>query len=116
MDVTLPLSCLRRVNCKSWSSRHLLSIKSTSEKIQKVLKDKLSAIHIELVDESHLHAGHAQAGGGGHFTVTIVSPVFEGKSLVERHQLVYAALKEDITNGKIHAMSLKTLTPLEWNG
>ena len=96
-------------------SRHLPSTKNISETIQKVLKEKLSSTYVELADESHLHAGHAQAGGGGHYIVTIVSPVFEGKSLVERHSLVYAALKEDITNGKIHALSLKTLTPTEWN-
>ena len=92
------------------------SIKNTAEKIQKILKEQLSAAHIEIVDESDLHAGHKAAGGGGHYVVTIVSPIFEGKSAVERHRLIYAALKDEIASGEIHALSLKTRTPEERHG
>jgi len=53
-------------------------------------------------------------GGGDHFQVLVISPAFEGKSLVEQHQLVYAALKESMGNDSIHALALKTLTPQEW--
>ena len=49
---------------------------------------------------------------GAHFEATIVSPVFEGKSRVARHQLVYAALGEHMKEA-IHALSFKTLTPTE---
>jgi acid stress-induced BolA-like protein IbaG/YrbA len=48
-----------------------------------------------------------------HFQVTVVSPTFEGRSLVERHQLVQGPLKPLIDDGRIHALSLKTLTPAQ---
>ena len=53
------------------------------------------------------------AGDGAHFEALIVSPAFEGKSRVQRHQLVYAALGERMRE-EIHALSMKTLTPAEW--
>ncbi len=53
-------------------------------------------------------------GGGDHFQVMVISPSFEGKSLVEQHQMVYAALKEAMGSDRIHALALKTLTPEEW--
>ena len=52
-------------------------------------------------------------GDGQHFFATIVSPDFEGKRLIQRHQLVYAALG-DRMRAEIHALSMKTLTPAEW--
>ena len=53
------------------------------------------------------------SGDGQHFEALIVSPLFEGKRLVQRHQLVYAALG-DRMRAEIHALSMKTLTPAEW--
>ena len=60
------------------------------------------------------HAGHAGAhpGGESHFTVTIVSPAFEGLSRLERQRRVYAALSEELA-GPVHALSVKALTPGE---
>jgi acid stress-induced BolA-like protein IbaG/YrbA len=52
-------------------------------------------------------------GDGQHFFATIVSPDFEGKRLIQRHQLVYAALGDRMRE-EIHALSMKTLTPAEW--
>jgi acid stress-induced BolA-like protein IbaG/YrbA len=52
-------------------------------------------------------------GDGQHFFATIVSTAFEGKRLIARHQLVYAALGERM-KAEIHALSMKTLTPAEW--
>ena len=52
-------------------------------------------------------------GDGRHFFATIVSPAFEGRSRVARHQQVYAALGERMRE-QIHALSMKTLTPAEW--
>ena len=52
-------------------------------------------------------------GDGQHFFATIVSDAFEGKRLIARHQLVYAALG-DRMRAEIHALSMKTLTPAEW--
>ncbi|MEC4679678.1 MAG: BolA family transcriptional regulator [Nitrospirota bacterium] len=50
-------------------------------------------------------------GGGDHYQVMIVSPSFEGKGLVEQHQLVYGVLKDAIGSERIHALALKTYTP-----
>ncbi len=85
-----------------------------SAQIQAILRDKLSAVDVDVVDESYLHAGHAGARGGGkHFRVTVVSAAFEGKSLVARHRLVNEALKEQLASGAIHALALTTRTPEE---
>ncbi len=57
---------------------------------------------------------HVQVDGDGrHFFATIVSPAFEGRSRVARHQQVYAALGDRMRE-QIHALSMKTLTPAEW--
>jgi stress-induced morphogen len=53
-------------------------------------------------------------GGGDHWQVVIVSPAFEGKGLVEQHQMVYGALKEAMGDQRIHALALKTYTPAQW--
>jgi len=53
-------------------------------------------------------------GDGQHFEALIVARAFEGKSRVQRHQLVYAALG-DRMRAEIHALSMRTLTPEEWN-
>nr|WP_269106692.1 BolA/IbaG family iron-sulfur metabolism protein [Massilia sp. TS11] len=54
-------------------------------------------------------------GDGHHFSAIIVSPAFEGKRMVQRHQLVYAALGDRMRE-EIHALSMKTLTPSEYQG
>jgi len=84
--------------------------------IEAKLREELAAEFVDVVDESHLHAGHAGAqSGGGHFRATIVSTRFEGLSKVKAQQLVYKALAEEMT-GMIHALSMKTLTPEQWGG
>ncbi len=83
-------------------------------RIEATLRAALAATHVELVDESHLHLGHAgAASGGGHFRALVVSPRFEGLSRVARQRLVYAALAEQM-GGAIHALAMRTLTPDEW--
>ena len=83
-------------------------------RIEAALRDRLLAIHVEVIDESHLHAGHAGAReGGGHFRAVVVSSRFEGKSPVERQRLVYSALDDEMGT-EIHALSMKTLTPAQW--
>lgn len=68
---------------------------------------------LSLVDESHKHVGHAGARDGrGHFALTIVSAAFEGKSPIERHRQVYAALGE-LMHTDIHALSMKAYAPSE---
>ncbi len=82
------------------------------EAIRSVLNNTLEPEQLEIIDDSHKHAGHASAGGAGHFTVRVVSPVFADKSLIERHRLVYAAL-DDLMHSEIHALSIKAETPEE---
>jgi BolA protein len=83
------------------------------------IREKLGAAfnpqRLDIVDESHRHAGHAGARPGGetHFRVEIVSSAFEGKSRLERQRLVYAALKDEMA-GRIHALSLVTRAPGEY--
>ena len=84
-------------------------------RIEATLRRELEADPVLVVDESHLHAGHAGARGGeSHFRAVIVSARFEGKGPVERQRLVYAALAEEIRGG-IHALSMQTLTPARWS-
>ncbi len=75
--------------------------------------EQLSPSKIELVDASADHAGHAQAGGAGHFFLTIVSERFAGKNPVQRHQLVYRTLG-DLMKSEIHALSIQAFTPDEY--
>ena len=83
-------------------------------RIESLLRERLAAQHVEVIDESVLHAGHAgAAGGGGHFRALVVSSRFEGKSLVERQRLVYGALAE-MLSAEIHALAMQTLTPEQW--
>lgn len=66
---------------------------------------------VDITDESHLHVGHpGAAGGAGHFSVRIVSAKFSGRSLLERHRMVYEAL-EDLMQTEIHALSIRADTP-----
>lgn len=79
----------------------------TMERIEKRLRDSFSPTHFELIDESHLHAGHAGAQTGkGHYALTIHSKAFSGKSPIQRHKLVYQALGE-LMQTHIHALSIK---------
>lgn len=83
-------------------------------RIEARLRDVLAAVHVEVVDESHLHAGHAGARDGrGHFRVLVVSPRFEGLSKLQAQRLVYSALAEEMS-ADIHALSMTTLRPDQW--
>ena len=53
-------------------------------------------------------------GGGDHYQVTVVSSQFEGKGLVQQHQLIYGALQQAVSSEAIHALALKTYTPQAW--
>ena len=69
--------------------------------------------HLEILDESALHAGHAGAkSGGGHYQLTLISPAFGGQMSVARHRLIYEALG-DLFPSRIHALSITALAPGE---
>jgi BolA protein len=82
--------------------------------IEKKLGEGLKPIRLSVVDESHLHAGHAHAPAGGesHFRVEVVSAAFAGLNRVARQRLVYGLLAEEMKE-RIHALALRTLTPEE---
>lgn len=87
----------------------------TAIELKDQLKDALKANIIEVFDESWRHKGHHGFSGqaGTHFRCFIVSELFEGKSLIERHQSVYACLPH-VMGCDIHALSLQTLSVVEW--
>jgi BolA protein len=80
------------------------------------LTEKLSAAlvpdELEVIDESHLHAGHAGArpDGESHFRVKIVSSAFAGKSLVQRHRMVNEVLAEELKE-RVHALAISAKAP-----
>ncbi|MBV9828638.1 MAG: BolA family transcriptional regulator [Alphaproteobacteria bacterium] len=78
------------------------------------LSEKLAPTRIDIVDDSHRHAGHsgARPEGETHFTVTVVSEVFAGMTRVARQRVVYRILADELA-GRVHALSLSTLTPAE---
>jgi BolA family transcriptional regulator, general stress-responsive regulator len=73
---------------------------------------KLEATVLEIEDDSHAHRGHtgAKERGGGHFEIKIVSAQFVGKSLVNRHRLIYDALG-DLMQREIHALKIDACVP-----
>jgi BolA protein len=79
-----------------------------AQRIESLLREKLEATEVQVVDESHQHRGHAgAAGGGGHFHVTVVSSRFAGLSLVQAQRLVYEAVGDMMTS-EIHALAITT--------
>lgn len=81
--------------------------------IRERLTTALAPTELNIQDDSAQHAGHAGArGGGGHFSVRIVSREFSGRSLVQRHRMVYDALG-DAMRQDIHALSIQAQTPDE---
>ena len=84
-----------------------------AERIVSELRNALHTDQVELIDDSHLHAGHAGARDGrGHFRVRVVSPDFAGLRTLQRHQLVYRSLGA-LMQTDIHALSITALTPDE---
>jgi len=78
------------------------------------LTEALAPTRLEIVDDSHRHAGHvgARAEGESHFTVRIVSERFEGLNRVARQRMVYGALKDELATD-IHALAIEARTPAE---
>ena len=80
------------------------------------MRDRLAVldpVSLDIMDESHKHAGHAGArDGGGHYVINIVSPRFSGKNTAARHRMIYSALGE-LMKREIHALALQTRAPDE---
>lgn len=81
--------------------------------IETAIQSSLNPAELEVIDESHLHAGHAGAKSGlGHFRVNIVAAAFAGLRPLQRHRLVFDAVG-DLMQTDIHALSINALTPDE---
>lgn len=73
----------------------------------------LNPVSLEIIDESHKHAGHAGSrAGGGHYLLQIVTSEFTGKSTLARHRMIYSALGE-MMEREIHALNIQAKTPDE---
>jgi BolA protein len=84
-----------------------------SERIRAQIQTGLPDSSIDVVDESHLHVGHAGAREGkGHFRVRVVSSKFAGLRPLQRHQLIYR-LVDELMQTEIHALNIVALTPEE---
>ena len=83
------------------------------ELIRDRINRALAPVQLDIIDDSHRHAGHAgAAAGGGHFSVRIVSDKFSKHKLIERHRMVYQAVS-DLMPAEIHALSITAVTPEE---
>ncbi|MBL8699223.1 MAG: BolA family transcriptional regulator [Alphaproteobacteria bacterium] len=85
-----------------------------ADRLRRKLEAAFDPQRLEIVDDSHRHAGHAGARPEGetHFNVTIVSAVFAGVGRVERQRKVYAAVADEMRD-RVHALQLRTLAPDE---
>jgi BolA protein len=88
-----------------------------ADRIAEALRATFAAAEIEVVDDSHRHAGHAGARPGGetHYTVRVISPAFAGMSRVARSRAAHDALAAEFAGG-LHALSLVLKTPEEARG
>ena len=87
---------------------------SVAASVTAKLTDAFQPAHLDVVDESHLHAGHAgaRAEGETHFRVEIVAAAFDGISRVERQRMVYRVLKDELGD-RVHALALRARSPGE---
>jgi BolA protein len=85
----------------------------TAAGIEQRLHERLQPVALEVIDESYQHQGHAGANGSGfgsHFRVRVTSHLFTGKSVVQRHRLVYDALQAFMDQG-LHALAIEAQPP-----
>ncbi len=79
--------------------------------IERKIRDALHPVFLEVANESNMH--NVPPGSESHFKVTVVSTEFDDKMLVARHRMLNQLLKDELA-GPVHALSLNTLTPAEW--
>ena len=84
---------------------------SRKDSIESTLRQALSPLHLEVLDESHMH--NVPEGAESHFRLTVVSEGFEGAKLLARHRQVNNLLAAEFDRG-LHALALHTWTPEEW--
>ena len=84
---------------------------SVKETIERKLNAELLPVHLEVINESHMH--NVPKGSESHFKVVAVTEEFQQKNLVARHRRINSILSDEL-NGGVHALSLDVLTPDEW--
>jgi len=89
-------------------------VMSTKDLITNRLREAFTPESLDVTDESHLHEGHAghRPGGETHFRVYIVSTAFQGKSRIERHRMINAALSAELA-GSVPALAIRAQAPGE---
>jgi BolA protein len=87
---------------------------SVEDQIREKLTRAFAPVALEVVNDSHRHAGHASSPGTGesHFTVKVVAQAFAGKSRLERHRMVNQALAAELA-GRVHALAIDARAPEE---
>ena len=91
-----------------------MNVAAKAERMAACLREQLQARAVRVVDESAQHADHqphagsAPAGGGTHFRVRVDSPLFEGKSRLACHRMVYQALGGFLAREGVHALAIET--------
>ena len=87
---------------------------SVAASVHAKLTDAFEPVHLDVVDESHLHAGHvgARPEGETHFRVDIVAAAFDGVSRIERQRMVHRVLEDELGD-RVHALALRTRAPGE---
>jgi acid stress-induced BolA-like protein IbaG/YrbA len=75
------------------------------DQVELMIKDSIPDAEVQVQDLT---------GGGDHYQVVVISPAFEGKRLIQQHQMVYGAVKQAMSTETIHALSVKTFTPETW--
>ena len=80
--------------------------------LRSALERALAPLSLEITDDSARHAGHPGARSGGHFRVRLVADAFSGRSPLERHRLVYAAI-DPLLHGAVHALNIEAHAPGE---
>ena len=87
-------------------------VKSIQSQIEEKIRAGIEVMHLDVINESSKH--NVPAGSETHFKLIIVSRAFEGCSLIDRHRQINTLLTQELSEG-VHALSLNTLTPLEWH-
>jgi len=91
-------------------------METTRARIERILRESLQPLHLEIEDDSARHAGHAgAASGGGHYRVLVVSARFDGLATIDQHRLVNEALGEMIGR-EVHALGIRTVPARSWKG
>ncbi|XP_028986266.1 bolA-like protein 1 [Betta splendens] len=118
--LTSILRCVRPVSTSIAINRSLAHFKplmdpDPSRPVEKAIRTKLTNTlkpdHLEVFNESHMHA--VPPGSESHFRVLVISSQFEGLSLIQRHRLVNETLKEELSSC-VHALAIQAKTPDQW--